>query len=102
MCPGMGIPRLTVATSHQGCMAAGTSGSVGRNSLARALLTRHSSFLALHLFMVAMYSLRPMPVTRTTSAACMLCCFPSSALHLITVTKCAMSIGRKTSAACML
>ena len=45
-------------------------GSVGRNSFAMLLFTRHSSFLALHLFMVAMYSFLPMPTMCTMSAAC--------------------------------
>ena len=32
--------------------------------------TRHNSFLALHLFMMAMNSFRPIPTTLTASAAC--------------------------------
>jgi len=60
---------LTTLTCHQGCIWM-SSGSPGSKSLATDLLTRHSSFLALHLFMMAMYSLRPTPTNLTMSAAC--------------------------------
>ena len=60
--------RLTTPTVHQGCMLR-SSGVTGRYSLAMLLFTRHSSFFALHLFMMAMYSLRPIPTSCTMSAA---------------------------------
>ena len=66
---GWSSPRLTTPTCHQGCSSM-VRGSVGRNSFAMLLFTRHSSFLALHLFMVAMYSFLPMPTMCTMSAAC--------------------------------
>lgn len=62
-------PTLTTDTLHHASTLI-SWGVVGRYSLATALLTRHSSFLPLQLFMIWMYSLRPMPVTRRASAAC--------------------------------
>ena len=60
---------FTTWAIHQSCFSV-SSCSVGRCSFTMLRLTRHSSFFALHLFMVAMYSLRPMPTSRTMSAAC--------------------------------
>ena len=65
--PGAAL-RLTTCAIHQSSLAS-LSGSAGSCSRAMARLTRHSSFFALHLLSVAMYSLRPMPTTLTMSAA---------------------------------
>jgi len=61
-------PTLTTATLHQGSMRM-SGGAWGSSSLARPLLRRHIRRLDLQALRMAMYSLRPTPVSRNASAA---------------------------------